>query len=315
MKISVLDSLTLGQDLDLSPLNEFGEVLIYPSTNKEETPAHCKDSEILVINKVKINETTLPDSGKVKLICEFATGYDNIDLEYCKKHNIALCNVVGYSTDSVAQLTCALVLTLACRISEFSEYVKSGEYQKSGVANWLNPVYSELFGKTWGIVGLGNIGKRVAKVAEGLGCKVIVNKRTPSQEYENADINTLCKEADIISIHTPLTDETRNLINKERIAMMKKNAILVNVARGAVTDEIAVAEAIKEGKIGAFGSDVFSVEPFGENHPFTEIMHLPNVCLTPHMAWGAYEARERCLDEICKNIRSFNAGERRNRIV
>lgn len=314
MKISVLDSATLGQDLDLSPLESFGEVCIYQSTTEKETPDHCTDSEILVINKVKINENTLPDTGKVRLICEFATGYDNIDLEYCRKNNIAVCNVVGYSTDSVAQLTCALVLTLACRISEFSDYVKSGKYQKGSVANWLAPVYGELSGKTWGVVGLGNIGSKVADVAKALGCRVIVCKRTPSDNFENADIDTLCKVSDIITIHTPLTQDTRNLINKERIATMKKNVIIVNVARGAVTDEAAIACAIKEKRIGAFGSDVFSTEPFGEDHPFTQIMNMPNVCLTPHMAWGAFEARTRCLDEICKNITSFNAGEKRNRV-
>lgn len=314
MKISVLDSSTLGNDLDLSVLKNYGELEIYSSTTTEETPAHCMDSDILVINKVKINENTLPDPGKVKLICLFATGFDNVDINYCKKHSIALCNVVGYSTDSVAQLTIAIVLNLACRIPEFSHHVTSGDYTKGGIANWLVPVYNELMGKTWGIVGLGNIGKRVAKVAEAFGCNVLVNKRTPSDEYENADIDTLCRESDIITIHTPLTDETHHLINQKRISMMKKNVILVNVARGLVTDESAVAKAIKDGKIGGFGCDVFSKEPFGNDHPFYEIMHLDNVCLTPHMAWGAYEARVRCLDEICKNIESFNSGNTRNRL-
>ncbi|MBE7050822.1 MAG: hydroxyacid dehydrogenase [Ruminococcaceae bacterium] len=314
MKISVLDSLTLGGDLDLSPLKKYGELKIYSSTDTEETPSHCMDSDILVINKVKINENTLPDPGKVKLICLFATGFDNVDINYCQKHSIALCNVVGYSTDSVAQLTCALVLNLSCRISEFSDHVTSGDYTKGGVANYLVPVYNELMGKKWGIIGLGNIGKRVAKVAEAFGCKVLVNKRTPSDEYENTDIDTLCKESDIITIHTPLTDETRHLIDEKRLSLMKKNVILVNVARGLVTDEGAVAKAVKEGRIGAFGCDVFSTEPFGNDHPFTEIMHLPNVCLTPHMAWGAYEARMRCLDEICKNIESFITHGTRNRL-
>lgn len=314
MKISVLDSQTLGADLDLSALKKFGELKIYPSTSQEQTSEHCTDSDILIINKVKINEKTLPNPGKVKLICLFATGYDNIDLDYCRENKIAVSNVVGYSTDSVAQLTCALVLTLACRISEFSDHIKSGDYQRGGVANWLVPIYGELCGKTWGVVGLGNIGKSVAMVAKALGCKVLVNKRTPSTEYENTDIDTLCRESDIITIHTPLTEETHHLINDERLKMMKKNVILVNVARGAVTDEEAVAKAIENGAIGAFGCDVFSKEPFGDDHPFSRILHLPNVCLTPHMAWGAYEARVRCLDEICKNIESFISGEKRNRV-
>ena len=314
MKIAILDSLTLGADLDFSPLKELGELTEYGATLPEEVCEKCRENDVIILNKVKINESTLPHTGNVKLICVFATGFDNIDLDYCRKKGIAVCNVVGYSTASVAQVTVATVLYLANNMKAFTDHVRSGAYTAAGVANCLVPAYNEIAGKTWGIVGCGNIGTAVGRVAEAFGCKVIANKRTPGGEFENVDIDTLCEESDIITIHVPLSEATKGLIDKERIALMKKNVIIVNVARGAVTDEEAIAEAVKEGRIGAFGADVYSVEPFGENHPFSGIKHLDNVCLTPHMAWGAYEARERCLLEIVKNINAFYNGEIRNRV-
>ena len=314
MKITFLDASTLGADIDLSPVGELGELCIFPGTSEEEVLKNSNDSDVLILNKVKINEKTLPDPGKVKLICITATGFDNVDLDFCRKNNIAVCNVVGYSTDSVAQITIATVLNLTSHISEFNAYVRSGEYTESGVANRLVPMYRELAGQTWGIVGCGNIGTKVGQVAEALGCRVIVNKRTPHPYFETVDLDTLCRESDIITIHSPLNDETRGLIDAKKISMMKDGVVIVNEARGAVTDELAVADGVKSGKIGAFGTDVYSVEPFGKDHPFTEIMQMDNVCLTPHMAWGAYESRKRCLDEVILNIKSFVEGQKRNRI-
>lgn len=311
MKITVLDSATLGEDLDLSPLNSVGEAEIYKNTAPEEVADRIKDSDAVVINKIKLNESNLSTAKNLKLICIAATGFDNIDVNYCKKAGIAVCNVVGYSTHSVAQITVATVLSLACHLPEHNETITSGRYTVSGVANSLIPVYHELAGKTWGIVGYGNIGRQVAKVAEAFGCKVVFCRRNAN---EGISIDELCRVSDIITIHTPLNDGTRGLIGKEMIDLMKKDVIVVNEARGLVTDEKAIAEAVKEGRIGAFGSDVFSVEPFGEDHPFYEIKDLPNVLLTPHMAWGAYEARERCLSEIIENIKAFKNGEKRSRI-
>ena len=180
---------------------------------------------------------------------------------------------------------------------------------QSGVANKLVPVYHELAGKTWGIIGCGNIGRQVAKVAEAFGCRVIASRRSGG-----ATVEEVCRESDIITIHTPLNDSTRGLISREMIALMKKDIIIANAARGAVTDERAIADAIKEGRIGAFGSDVFSVEPFGEDHPFYRLRERDDVCFTPHMAWGSIEARERCLSEIILNIEAFLRNERRNRL-
>ena len=309
MKITVLDSATLGEDLDLSPLSEVGEVEVYKNTAPHEVADRIKDSEVVVINKIRLNESNLPSAKNLKVICIAATGFDNIDVAYCKKAGIAVCNVVGYSTHSVAQITVATVLSLACHIPEHSETVKSGRYTASGVANSLVPVYHELAGKTWGIVGYGNIGKQVGKVAEAFDCNVIYSRRSGGKSVED-----VCRESDIITIHTPLNDSTRGLISKDMIALMKKDVIIVNAARGLVTDEKAIADAVKEGRIGAFGSDVFSVEPFGKDHPFYEIKDLPCVCLTPHMAWGAYEARVRCLSEIVENIKAFKKGEKRSRV-
>lgn len=314
MKITVLDSKTLGEDLNLSPLLELGETEIYENTPPQLVAQRIKDSEVVVINKVKLCEGNLSDASSLKLICIAATGYDNIDIEYCKKAGIGVCNVVGYSTDSVAQLTVAMVLSLACHLSEHTRTVSSGAYTASGVANSLTPVYHELAGKTWGVIGYGNIGRHVANVAKALGCNVIANRKSGTNEKECVSLETLCENSDIITIHTPLNDSTRGLVDSRMISLMKKDVIIVNTARGAVTDEKALADAIKNKKIGALGSDVYSVEPFGETHPFYEIKEFPNVCLTPHMAWGAYEARERCLDEIVKNITAFYNGEVRSRV-
>ncbi len=315
MKITFLDASTIGSDVDLSLFEKYGELRVYGSTTQEEFVDHVADSEVIIVNKLKVGRYNLPACRKVRLICVTATGFDNIDTEYCRENGIAVCNVVGYSTQNVAQLTVAMVLSLICHLTEYNRSVTDGSYTRGGVANILKPVYHEIFGKTWGIVGYGNIGKQVGVVAKALGCRVLVYKRTPIDGEECVDIDTICRKSDIISVHTPLNDATRGLISSERIAMMKNDAIIVNVARGAVCDEAAIAEAILEGKLGGVGVDVYSKEPFGEDHPMARIAGLDNVILTPHMAWGSYEARVRCCEEIVLNIESFINGERRNRIV
>ena len=313
-KITVLDSATLGYDLDLSPLSNMGDVEIYENTSPEMVESRIEDSDVVVINKIKLNESNLSNAKKLKLICIAATGYDNIDIPFCRSKNIAVCNVVGYSTQSVSQITVATVLSLASHLGEHNDTVKSGRYTDSGVANSLTPVYHEIAGKTWGIVGYGNIGRQVGRVAEAFGCRVIACRRNPDGDEKYRTLEELCEESDIITVHTPLNASTKGIISREAIAKMKKDVIFVNAARGAVTDEKALADAVKEGRIGAFGSDVYSVEPFGKDHPFYEIKELPNVCLTPHMAWGAYEARVRCLGEIIENIKAFYEGRERCRV-
>ncbi len=314
MKLTLLDAKTLGDDINFGTLHALGEVVSYDGTKEEEVESHIADSDVVIVNKVKLNEKTLQNVKNLKLICISATGFDNVDLDYCRKRGIAVTNVVGYSTHSVAQLTLSMALSLSTNLPQFTDFVNDGSYTKSGVANRLTPVYHELNGKTWGVVGLGNIGKQVARVAEAMGLNVIAFKRTPDNAYPCVTLDELFSKSDIISIHLPLNDETRGIIGKNLIAKMKKNAILINVARGAVTDETALADAILENRIGGLGVDVYTEEPFSENHPFSSILNHENVCLTPHMAWGAFEARQRCLDEIAENIKSFTRGEFRNRL-
>ncbi len=314
MKLCILDAAALGEDLSCERFASLGNLTVYKTNEPGLLTERIRDKDILILNKVRLGESELSEAQNVKLICVTATGFDNIDVNYCRRHGIAVCNVVGYSTDCVAQLTLAMALSLMTKLPQFNRIVTSGEYTRRGVPNCLAPTFHEIAGKTWGIVGFGNIGQAVARVAEALGCKLLVNKRTPIDHYKCVDLDTLCRESDIISIHTPLNADTYHLINAERISRMKPDAIVLNVARGAVTDEAALTTAIKEGQLGGLGVDVYSEEPMATDHPFQAILDYPNVCLTPHMAWGGYETRVRLLDEVAENIRSFLAGERRNRV-
>ena len=314
MEIVVLDAATLGVDTDLAPLMEQGNVTVWDNTAPDQVAQRIRDAEVIVSNKVRLMEPVLREAKRLKLICLSATGYDCVDTAYCAQNGIGVCNVPGYSTQSVAQLTVAMVLELVNHLSAYRDYVHSGAYSRSGVANALIPVWHELYGKTWGIVGGGNIGRQVAKIADAFGCKVLVCRRKPDETYETVDLDTLCARADIISVHVPLTEETRGMIGEKQLGLMKQEVILVNVARGAVTDEAALAEAVKKGRIGGLGVDVYSTEPFGEDHPFNSILSLPNVCLTPHTAWGAIETRNRCIAMVAENISAFRSGQRKNRV-
>ena len=314
MNICVLDRSSMGEDTPFEAIYRFGNVKIYDCTSPEEIFERTNNADVIITNKVKITSEVLKKAKNLKLICVFATGFDNIDISAAKEHGVAVCNVPGYSTDSVALLTVATALSLWSHLNDYQSYVTSGEYTSSGVANRLIPVFHELRGKSWGIVGFGNIGRAVAKVAEAFGMRVLVNKRTPISDYECVDIDTLCRESDIISLHCPLNDETRKIINSERLSLMKSEAILVNEARGAVVDEEAVADAITNNIIGGFGCDVYSKEPFPKEHPYAKIMNFKNVILTPHAAWGAYEARVRCVNTISANIQSFLDKKTLNRI-
>jgi glycerate dehydrogenase len=314
MKITILDKYAMGEDLSMNTLERFGEVVIYNATSNDEITDHIADSDVIVLNKVKITDQHMAAAKNLKLICIFATGYDNIDIQAAKRREIAVCNVPGYSTNSVVLFTLSNVLALYSKLFEYNQFVKSGEYSESGVPNKLTPVFHELHGKVWGIVGLGNIGKAVAKVAEAMGAHVIANKRTYDDAYECVEIDELCRRSDIITLHCPLNDGTKNLINKDRIDLMKREVVIVNEARGAVVNEEDIRDAILSGRIAGYGSDVYSQEPFPTSHPFDSIKNKSNVLLTPHAAWGAYEARVRCLDIICQNIEAFIEGKMSNRV-
>ncbi len=311
-RIIVLDAATLGDDLSLSPLSALGDVTVYPTSPADTVRERVRGADVVILNKVRIGEDQLPADAPPRILCIAATGYDNIDLDACRRHGVAVANVRGYSSNSVAQVTVGLVLALLCHLPAYCAATADGTYTREGNANRLTPTYHEAAGLTWGIVGAGKIGSRVADVARALGCRVLTCRRTLNEDC--VDLDTLLATSDIITIHTPLTPETRGLIGRDALSRMKDGAILVNMARGAVTDEAAVAEAITSGKLGGFGCDVYSIEPFPETHPYYSLRDRQNVLLTPHMSWGAYEARARCLDEMIRNARAFFGGEERNRV-
>lgn len=314
MKIAVLDADTIGSDVSLEPLYKVGEPVVYRASAPDEVSSHIGDADVVILNKVKLNESNLASVKNLKLICVAATGYDNVDVAYCKTRGIGVCNVVGYSTGSVAMMTFSLALSLLTHLGYYDAYVKSGRYSGSGAANCLFPAYNELAGKTWGVVGLGNIGKKVAQIAKAFGCRVLAFKRTPDPGYECVPLETLLRESDVVSLHVPLSDSTFRLIGEKELALMKNTAVLINVARGSVTDEAAVAKALTEGRIGGLGVDVYSKEPFPSDHPYNALLGRSDAVFTPHNAWGAYEARVRVLDEMIENIVSFKSGGTRCRV-
>ncbi len=304
----------MGEDISLLPLERYGELTVYDITPPELICERVRDAEVIIQNKAKITAEVISSAKNLKLICEFATGYDNIDLEAARRAGVAVCNVPGYSTDSVTLFTVATVTALASKLITYRAFVNSGEYTSDGSPNKIAPAFSDLRGKTWGIIGYGNIGRAVGRVAEALGAKIMVNKRTDIEGVKCVDVDTLCRESDVITIHCPLNEETRGLIDESRLSLMKKSVILVNEARGAVLDEAAVASAVLNGEIGAFGCDVYTTEPFSADHPYNQIKQLDNVILTPHSAWASFEARTRCVEIISENIASYIKNERRNRV-
>lgn len=314
MNVVLLDYGSLGCDVDLTPFQSTGTVTAYEMTTPDQLAERIQDADVLITNKLKLNRSNLGAAPHLKQICVTATGYDNIDLDYCAERGIAVCNVPGYSTDSVAQLTLAMAFALSTHLISYRNHVNGGFYARSGSPNLLSPVWHELTGRVWGIVGCGNIGRKVARVAQAMGCKVLVFRRSADPEFETADLDTLLRQSDVVSIHLPLNDQTRGIISREKLALMKKDAILINVARGAITDEAALADAIEAGQLGGLGVDVYSAEPLPAEHAYSRIMENPNVIFTPHCAWGALEARNRCVREVAENILAFSRGERRNRV-
>ena len=314
MKTVILDAKTLGDDIVFDRLERSCELTVYPSTPKELIVPRLCGAECVILNKVRLTEDILSALPSLKLICVTATGFDNIDVAYCARNSVAVCNVRGYSTDSVALITVSLALSLYCKLKSFDSYVKSGEYTKSGIQNRLTPTFNEVGGKTWGVAGYGSIGKEVARIAKALGFDVLYFRKTSDGNPDCVGLDELLRRSDIISLHVPANSETIGMISRERLQTVKNGALLINAARGAVTDEAAVADAVLSGKLGGFATDVYSTEPLPSGHPFEKLYGLDNVLLTPHMAWGAYEARVRLIDEVAQNIESFVSGGFRNRI-
>ncbi len=251
----------------------------------------------------------------MKLICEFATGYDNCDLEYCNSRGIKVANVRDYCTAMVAQHTFTLALALSQKLVHYDTYVKSGAYSAQERFSNFDLPFCELAGKTWGIVGMGNIGRRVADIARAFGCRVIfhsITGRSTCREYPQVDKDTLLRESDFLSLHCPLSSLSRNFIDKPALQRMKKTAVLVNVARGAVVDNQALYEALEAGEIAAAGLDVVEKEPLGTDNPLSRCKDSSRLIITPHLAWASVEARTRCVQEAYKNIEAFLRGEERN---
>jgi len=315
MKIVVLERNSVGTDIPVD-YSELGEVIYYENTvTAEEVAERVKDADIIVTNKAPMNEDSLKDAPKVKLICVFATGYDNVDTVYCKNRGIGVANVVDYSTAMVAQHTFALAFYVSQKMRHYDDYVKKGTYAAQSRFSNFDVPFNELDGKTWGIVGMGNIGRRVARIAESFGCKVIfysVTGRSKVTDYEQVDFDTLLKESDYLSLHCPLSDLSRNLIDAAALSKMKKSAILINVARGPVVNNHDLYEALEAGTIAGAGLDVIEKEPITADNPLSKIMDSNKLYITPHLAWASVEARTRCVEGVRMNIQAFQRGEKRN---
>jgi len=315
-KIVILDGKTLG-DINLELLKEFGEVKVYETTRTDEVSERVKDANIIITNKVILNEENLKDAKNLELICESATGYNNIDIDYVKKNNIVVTNVAGYSTNSVAQHAFATVLSLLHKINYYDSFVKSKKYSSSELFTTLEKPFCELDGKTFGIIGLGAIGRKVASIAEAFGANVIyysTSGKNSNSDYKRVDFEELITTSDVISIHAPLNENTKGIINYENLKKMKNTAIIVNMGRGPIIIEEDLAKAIDENLIGGAALDVFEIEPIKEDNPLLNVNNKENLILTPHIAWASVEARYRLFNEVILNIKAYYNGEIRNRI-
>ncbi len=314
-KIVFLEKNSLGDDVDLSMFENLGEVTFYDLSTPEDTPGKIQDAEIVVANKVPMNAQTLKGAQHLKLIALTATGYNMVDKAYTDSQGISVANVRGYSTDSVAQHTFALALALLGQLAYYDTYVKSGAYVKSDIFCNLDRRIGELAGKTWGILGLGAIGRRVAEIARAFGCDVRYYSTTGNNNhggFARVDLPELLAQSDIVSIHAPLNEKTENLINRDTLRQMKPTAILVNVARGPIVNERDLVDALKDGIIAGAGLDVLSAEPMRADSPLLEIQDSSRLIVTPHIAWATVEARRRLVGEVYENVAAFLRGEARN---
>jgi lactate dehydrogenase-like 2-hydroxyacid dehydrogenase len=307
MKIVLLDALTFG-DTDLSAFDSLGEVVVHETTSPNQVQERITDADVIVTNKVVISDDLMAKAPSLKLICIAATGMNNIDLEAAATRNIEVKNVAGYSTDSVIQHTFSMLFFLMTHSKYYDEYVKSGAYSKSPIFTDVSKSFFEVKGKKWGIIGLGSIGRGVANIASAFGAEVSyystsgVNR---TEDFQRATIDELLKSCDIISIHAPLNDKTNNLLDYEQLLTCKDGAIVLNLGRGGIVNEEAIAKIIDEKNI-SFGLDVLTREPMVPNHPLSSIKNKENLYITPHIAWASVEARDTLISSVVENIRSLN---------
>ena len=302
----------------MSAFEELGHVDIYTNTSEDEIAERIKDADVVVANKCRLNKETMEEAVNIKLVAELATGYDNIDLDYCKSRGIHVCNVRGYSTPAVVQHTFALCFYVLEHLRHYDDLVKSGQYGDGDSFTIHDMPFNELRDKTWGIIGLGEIGKGVAKAASAFGCKVIyysTSGKNSSNEYESVSLNELLRSSDIISCHCPLNDRTRYIINKETLSEMKKSAILINVARGAVVNNSDLYDALCDNVIAGAGLDVLDGEPITKDNPLGLFKDSNRLIITPHMAWASSESQQRCVNEAYLNVKAFCEGKQRNLVI
>lgn len=304
MKIAFLDAATMG-DVSFEPFEKLGDFTRYENSTPEEARERVRDLDVLLINKVIVDKKLIDSAPNLKLICIAATGVNNIDVEYAASKGIPVRNAVGYSTDSVVQTTFMHILSLVGGAPYFDESVKSGSYSRSGMFTDTKWNWWELAGKTIGIIGMGNIGQKVARIAEAFGMKVCYYSTSGTghcKDYPCLSLEELLKTSDIVSVHAPLNERTLNLIGKEQLSMMKPQAYLVNVGRGAIIVEEDLAQAVDDGVIAGAGVDVFVTEPLPESHPYLRMRHPERMRLSPHIAWASIEARDRLIGIMAENI-------------
>ena len=308
MKIVFLDAQTVGTDVDLSGFEALGEVVRYEYSAPEQVPERIGDAEVIIVNKVPVNEQTIGAADHLKLVCVTATGTNNLDKEYLDQRGIKWHNVAGYSTETVAQHTFALLFYLMEKLRYYDDYVKSGDYAQSPIFTHFDEAFTELSGKTWGIIGLGAIGRRVAQIAQAFGARVIYYSASgskPQDGYEQVDFDTLLATSDIISVHAPLNAYTQNLMNRVAFGKMKPTCIFLNLGRGPIVVEQDLYEALETGEIAAAGLDVLCEEPMSETNPLAKIKDSKKLIITPHIAWASVEARNRLMQIIVGQIREF----------
>ena len=310
MKIVFLDAKTIGDDIDLSAYDTLGEVVKYSFSQPEEVPERAADADVLIVNKIRIDEAAVGRADHLKLVCVTATGTNNLDKDYLERRGIAWRNVADYSTQSVAQHTFAMLFFLLEKLRYYDDYVKEGRYINDTVFTHFAEHFYELKGKTWGIIGLGNIGRRVAAIAEAFGAEVIYTSPSgsaPQEGYHQVDLDTLLAESDIISVHAPLNQYTENLINENALKKMKKTCIFLNLGRGPIVNEQDLADALMQGEIAAAGLDVLCQEPMSSGNPLMAIKDSRKLFITPHIGWASVESRTRLMDIIFHQIKEFFA--------
>ncbi|MCI7493608.1 MAG: D-2-hydroxyacid dehydrogenase [Lachnobacterium sp.] len=308
MKIVFLDAKSIGEDIDLSGYDQLGEVVRYPYSTPEEARERTRDADVIILNKTEINEQSIGEADKLKLVCVTATGTNNLDKAYLAERGIEWRNVAGYSTESVAQHTFALLFYLMEKLRYYDDYVKNENYVNDSMFTHFDHRFNELSGKTWGIIGLGNIGRRVADIAKCFGCRVIyfsTSGKNNQKGYNRVSFDKLLEQSDIVSVHAPLTDDTLGLMNREAFARMKPSAVFLNLGRGPIVDEAALTEALNTGMIAAAGLDVLSQEPMSEDNPLRSIKDSERLIITPHIAWASIEARTRLMEIILEQIKEF----------